>query len=1378
MKAKMCFLPLLRRSTGSGKTPIRQNPTGAGRARAGIFFSALAGLLCAASVNATPVRHNISAANLNVQQIDTGNTSTSIVVTASLAINGFNPLTGSKSSSRADYYVQIGTNATDNVTNGILMSCIDENGRDNGEGDPFTGINYGTSAIDSGPTSNPGASGQWWIPVFQAPQNAEYNFNVAAAYFRYADGWYGGWLNNATGANGGANNHFIGNTNIVLGVNVIDLGGGKTTVDLRQFGLDARTNAILLVVGGKNEANYAESAPNTNGTWTVFCHDDNAQGGSYEQDYIAFVCVPLTNHLIVSGRFNGDCSIAMQSAPFFVTNTYAGTYHLAIPGATPGNGVLIISAEGAGPYNIDNIVSYQATADGWDIQTRDLNKNALPSLQTLTASDAVVSFVYIPAPTAGFTVTPTNGLVTGENGAAATFTVTLDAPPTADVTVGLASSNPTQGVASPASLTFNAANWNVPQTVTVTGVADTVADGGLQPYTVDFTPAVSDDTNYDGLQPASVSLVNADSDQPGITVWPTNGLVTTESGGAATFYVFLNSPPTGDVTIGLASSQPGEGVPSASSLVFNGDNWNVPQAVTVTGVDDGVVDSDIAYYILTAPAVSDDANYNGMDAADVSAVNLDNDVAGVSVSVGNSISVIEGNATNFTVTLAAQPLTDVTITYVSSNPDAGIVSPATLTFTPENWNAPQTVTLTGVDNSANDGNVRYHLSATVNSTSPGYATLVLPDLNATTLEKTSITLPSGDCVFGLGMTPVALDGGATVADSSASSFNGASLTVALTANADAADTLGIRNVGTDAGQISVAGNTVSYGGSAIGTFTGGNGATPLVVTLQNGATIDAVQALVRAITFSAGSTTAFAPRTALITLNDGLGGVVSAGKNIRVGLLRVTQFQNGADFGYGTYDAEADIELEQANPNTPYPAGGDPASGLFVDAPVPGTPNECQVLLRFDDLIGTNANQIPPGAIIVAADLNINIINSGNGGMLNRMLIPWDATNDTWNSFMDSYGDTGVFADDITARAAFDSQLGVSILNPETGTISGGTTGTGNVSFSVTPDIQAWADGEANYGWFFHGWNQETDGMGFSPAEDPVVQNRPRLRVYWLPRGTASASFRYGVNDYTNVYDAEILQGSPATSTPAGLTIWSDATDVGEADATEALIRFDNLVGTGANQIPPGARIEAAMLDLASVNSTAAMGDGGQFFALLQPWQDTDTTWNAWGVNGIQNDGIQAAVTPTITAGSPTLSPNVQAGFHSFEVTADVQSWVDGTRPNYGWAILPWPGGSDGWGIDTSEDSVEINRPQLRVYYTAASGTLRARLLPLTVSPAQVRVKFTGSAGGVYTIERAAALDGTWTPIGSITVGDDGTATFMDNAPLSGAAFYRVSNSN
>ena len=112
---------------------------------------------------------------------------------------------------------------------------------------------------------------------------------------------------------------------------------------------------------------------------------------------------------------------------------------------------------------------------------------------------------------------------------------------------------------------------------------------------------------------------------PGITVSPTSGLVTTEAGGTASFSVLLNSQPTADVIIGLSSSDTTEGTISVPSLTFTSANWNLSQTVTVAGVDDPIIDGNIAYSILTAPAVSSDTNYNGIKASDVTLINIDND---------------------------------------------------------------------------------------------------------------------------------------------------------------------------------------------------------------------------------------------------------------------------------------------------------------------------------------------------------------------------------------------------------------------------------------------------------------------------------------------------------------------------------------------------------------------------------------------------------------------------------------------------------------------------------------------------------------------------------------------------------------------------------
>src|SRR5205814_51595 len=144
-----------------------------------------------------------------------------------------------------------------------------------------------------------------------------------------------------------------------------------------------------------------------------------------------------------------------------------------------------------------------------------------------------------------------------EAGGTATFTVRLTSAPSANVTLSLSSSNPSEGVPSVASLTFTSGNWNTAQTVTVTGVDDASADGP-QPYTIITAPAVSADPNYNGPDALDVSVTNNDDETAGMTVTPTAGLVTTEAGGTASFTVVLNTAPLLPVTVNIVSNNPAE----------------------------------------------------------------------------------------------------------------------------------------------------------------------------------------------------------------------------------------------------------------------------------------------------------------------------------------------------------------------------------------------------------------------------------------------------------------------------------------------------------------------------------------------------------------------------------------------------------------------------------------------------------------------------------------------------------------------------------------------------------------------------------------------------------------------------------------------------
>ena len=311
--------------------------------------------------------------------------------------------------------------------------------------------------------------------------------------------------------------------------------------------------------------------------------------------------------------------------------------------------------------------------------------------------------------TAGITVNPTSGLITSEDGSADSFTIILNSQPTANVTIGLSSSDTTEGTVSPSSVTFTASNWDTPRTVTATGVNDNLADGPIS-YSIITAAASSADGNYSGVNPSNVAVENTDDDTPMIAVSPTSGLDTGEDGSADTFIIILSSQPTANVTVGLSSSDTSEGIVSPSSVTFTASNWDNEQVVTVTGVDDKVDDGSVSYTIITAPAVSNDDNYSGLNPANVRADNEDNDTAGISVDPISGLRTGESGATDtFTVVLDSEPTANVSIALSSSDTTEGIVSPTSLTFTPANWQTAQTVTVTGLDDDIDDGHRHFQI---------------------------------------------------------------------------------------------------------------------------------------------------------------------------------------------------------------------------------------------------------------------------------------------------------------------------------------------------------------------------------------------------------------------------------------------------------------------------------------------------------------------------------------------------------------------------------------------------------------------------------------------------------------------------------------------
>jgi hypothetical protein len=251
-------------------------------------------------------------------------------------------------------------------------------------------------------------------------------------------------------------------------------------------------------------------------------------------------------------------------------------------------------------------------------------------------------------------------------------------------------------------------------------------------------------TSLPGLPPQVFDLMVAMPLPPAsLTVRPTGGLETSEAGGKDSFEVVLDSPPGADVIIPLESSAPGEASVSPAQLVFGPSTWDRPQKVEVTGVDDQQRDGTRRFTVVVKPAMSKDTRWNGIDGEDVEGENFDDEASFRFVAARPLVTSESGVSITFTAVLNRRPTADVTLPLSSSDAGEGTVRPAQLTFTAANWNVPQVVTVTGVDDEETDGSQKYSVVAgKAASADPDYDGLDPEDLEALNADNEFVMIPA------------------------------------------------------------------------------------------------------------------------------------------------------------------------------------------------------------------------------------------------------------------------------------------------------------------------------------------------------------------------------------------------------------------------------------------------------------------------------------------------------------------------------------------------------------------------------------------------------------------------------------------------------------
>lgn len=260
--------------------------------------------------------------------------------------------------------------------------------------------------------------------------------------------------------------------------------------------------------------------------------------------------------------------------------------------------------------------------DGLTNYSVDLFSSSTDAEFNLLRNTAQLSNIDTTAPPApGEVVSTFDGNQTSETGGTVTGSFKLSKAPTSSVSLSIISDSLEGKITSGGVLIFTTTNWNTYQSCVITGQNDNVFDTN-KTYNLIWKTTSSD--YLFNAQTYSKILTNV-----AITAPPTGSIrailngtnATSETGSTVSISVTLSRAPLTTITVSASSNDSTEGtVTSGSNLTFTSSNWNTSQLVTVTGVNDGIVDGDILYNILFVASTSA-LDPNGFSSASVALIN-------------------------------------------------------------------------------------------------------------------------------------------------------------------------------------------------------------------------------------------------------------------------------------------------------------------------------------------------------------------------------------------------------------------------------------------------------------------------------------------------------------------------------------------------------------------------------------------------------------------------------------------------------------------------------------------------------------------------------------------------------------------------------------
>ncbi len=470
-------------------------------------------------------------------------------------------------------------------------------------------------------------------------------------------------------------------------INIIE-GGGVVTSSPQEFSF---------TVSNWNEPQevtlYAEPDDNTINETSTLIHTSTSLDPDYNGN-IATLTVTIID--------NDVAGIELIPTSLEVTEEDTETYTIRLMSAPTGP-VTVSIPESEGRVMVSP-QEFSFTSSNWN-EPQEVTLLANPDdntinedftlIHTATSSDpsyngktASLSVTAIDNDAAEIQLIPSSLNVT--EGDTQIYSVRLRTEPSEPVTVNIAGS---QGgvTVSPLVLRFTSSNWGELREVTVRSDPD---DNMINEVITLIHTASSVDPDYNG-KTATLPVTVIDGDVSNLVVNPTE--LTIEEGTSKEFTVQLSSPSAVPVTVQIPMFTNQDLTHDQSTLIFTSSTWDEPQTVTVSAnKDDDAENENLETLTLTAAG----GEYDGVTGM-VTVTVEDTDQKGILLNP-LSLDLEEGGpADTYTVELQSAPTSTMTIT-VTGHSNKVTLDQESLTFTPSNWNDPQTVTIQALDDQDTD----------------------------------------------------------------------------------------------------------------------------------------------------------------------------------------------------------------------------------------------------------------------------------------------------------------------------------------------------------------------------------------------------------------------------------------------------------------------------------------------------------------------------------------------------------------------------------------------------------------------------------------------------------------------------------------------------